>query len=63
MTGDTPEVDIHPAKKRKIDHGSQKENPVNTEELLFPFRLVPSPQEARSLETSTFISFSAVPNK
>jgi hypothetical protein len=47
-----PEVELPPAKKRKLDAGARKLDGLDTNGPLFPFTLVPSPQEVRSLETS-----------
>lgn len=39
-------------KKRKLDLDNEIEEKVDHGEPFYPFRLVPSPQEARGLETS-----------
>ena len=50
---ESPEKELPPAKRRKLDSKSRQGVSPDQDEPLYPFRLVPSPQEARSLETST----------
>ena len=47
------ENELPPAKRRKLDSTSRREVSLNQDEPFYPFKLVPSPQEARSLETSS----------
>lgn len=42
-----------PAKKRKLNQNSRNGEFLDNSETFYPFRLVPSPQEARTLETGT----------
>ena len=56
MTHESPEKELPPAKRRKLDSKSHGGVSSDQNEPLYPFRLVPSPQEARSLETSIFPS-------
>lgn len=51
MTTEGDENEPPRAKRRKLAVKSQK---IEHEEPFYPFRLVPSPQEARTLETSNF---------
>ena len=51
MTTEVGENIPPPAKRRKLTEKAQKGDDA---EPFYPFRLVPSPQEARGLETSTF---------
>jgi hypothetical protein len=41
-----------PSKRRKLEYDSELLGKDGTMEPFYPFRLVPSPQEGRSLETS-----------
>jgi len=46
------------AKKRRVDSAASNDKPrENSDEPFYPFKLVPSPQEARTLETGKVLQF------
>ena len=51
---EAPEIELPPEKRQKLDSKTYKEVKVDNSDPFYPFKLVPSPQEARSLETRTF---------